>query len=126
MPVTGVQTCALPISWLAPHWSRLDAASGRWVIQGDPAHKRANPVLYRAAEAVACWSQITAPVLWVEGRQTEVHKYWGERYPIAEFEERLKAVARIERVVLEEAGHMLHHDQPELLAAHIERFLSAA
>jgi len=24
---------------------------------------------------------------------------------------------------MERAGHMLHHDQPEVLAAHIERFL---
>ncbi|MBA3599508.1 MAG: alpha/beta hydrolase [Methylibium sp.] len=112
-------------AWLAPHWSRRDEATGRWVIQGDPAHKRANPVLYRAEEALACWARITAPVLWVEGRQTDVAKYWGDRYPRNEFETRLKVVPKVERVILEDAGHMLHHDQPEQLAAHIERFLEA-
>lgn len=112
-------------AWLAPHWARLDAASGRWVIQGDPAHKRTNPVLYRVEEALACWARIEAPVLWVEGRQTDVSKFWGSRYPRAEFDERLKVVKQVEQVVIEDAGHMLHHDQPEQLAAHLERFLSA-
>lgn len=112
-------------AWLAPHWSRLDETTGRWVIQGDPAHKRANPALYRAEEALACWARITAPVLWVEGRQTDVAKYWGDRYPRSEFEARLKVVPTVERVILEDAGHMLHHDQPEQLAARIERFLQA-
>lgn len=113
-------------AWLAPHWARLDAASGRWVIQGDPAHKRANPVLYRAEEALACWARITAPLLWVEARQTDVAKFWGERYPRSEFEQRLATVPKVERVVIEDASHMLHHDQPEALAQEIEGFLGAA
>ena len=111
-------------AWLAPHWAREDA-QGRWVIEGDPAHKRTNPVLYRAEEALACWARITAPVLWVEGRQTEVTRHWGDRYPRHEFEQRLAVLPRCERVVLEDAGHMLHHDQPEPLAAAIEAFLQA-
>jgi pimeloyl-ACP methyl ester carboxylesterase len=112
-------------AWLAPHWARLNSASGRWVIQGDPAHKRTNPVLYRVEEALVCWAKIEAPVLWVEGRQTDVSKFWGNRYPRADFDERLKVVKQLEKVVIDDAGHMLHHDQPEQLAAHIERFLSA-
>ena len=111
--------------WLAPHWSRLDATSGRWVIQGDAAHKRANPVLYRDEEVLACWERIEAGVLWVEGSETDVSKYWGDRYPRSEFEARIARVPRLERAVLDNAGHMLHHDQPEALAAHLERFLAA-
>lgn len=112
-------------AWLAPHWARQNPATGRWMIQGDPAHKRTTPILYRAEEVTACWARITAPVLWVEGRQTDVAKHWGDRYPRAEFEARLSVVNQCERVVLDDAGHMLHHDQPERLAACIERFLEA-
>lgn len=112
-------------AWLAPHWARLDDASGRWVIQGDPAHKRANPVLYRVEEVLACWARITAPMLWVQGRETDVAKYWGDRYPLAEFEERLKAVPDVREILIDDAGHMLHHDQPQVLAGHIERFLDS-
>ncbi len=114
-------------SWLAPHWARQTAA-GRWEIQGDPAHKRSNPLLYRVDEVLACWARITAPLLWVEGRQTDVSKWWGNSYPRSDFEERLASIAStvsIERVMLEDAGHMLHHDQPEQLSARIERFLTA-
>lgn len=113
-------------AWLAPHWSReLATPEGpRWEILGDPAHKRANPVLYRKAEILACWQRIAAPVLWVEGGETDMTKWWGNRYPREDFEARLALVPDLARAVLAQAGHMLHHDQPEALAAQIERFLA--
>ena len=46
-------------AWLAGHWSR-QADDGRWHILGDPAHKRANPVLYQKDEVLACWQRIAA------------------------------------------------------------------
>jgi pimeloyl-ACP methyl ester carboxylesterase len=112
-------------AWLAPHWAKQDASSGRWVIQGDPAHKRINPVLYRVDEILACWQRIEAPVLWVEGAQTDVAKFWGKRYPREQFEQRIAVVPRLERAVIDDCAHMLHHDQPEALAAHVEAFLDA-
>ena len=110
-------------AWLAPHWSRL-AADGQWHIQGDPAHKRANPVLYHVDEILAAWQLITAPLLWVEGDRTDVSKWWGHRYPRSEFDARLALVLQTQRVRLSPSGHMLHHDQPQALAAHLARFLA--
>lgn len=112
-------------AWLAQHWARR-AADGRWHILGDPAHKRSNPVLYQKAEVLECWKAIAAPVLWVEGDRTDLAQWWGDRYPRADFESRLAVVARLERETLSPAGHMLHHDQPEALAARLERFLDGA
>lgn len=109
--------------WLAPHWSER-RADGRWHILGDPAHKRVNPVLYRAEEVLAGWRRIAAPVLWVEGADTDVAKYWGDRYPRAEFEARLAQVPHVERLVLADCGHMLHHDQPAAVAARLQDFLA--
>ncbi|WP_298829180.1 alpha/beta fold hydrolase [uncultured Piscinibacter sp.] len=111
-------------AWLAPHWSRQDE-DGRWQILGDPAHKRVNPLLYRVDEVLACWAQIRAPLLWLEGDRTDVEKWWGHRYPRSEFDQRLAAVPRVERHVLSPAGHMLHHDQPQALAHRLEAFLDA-
>jgi pimeloyl-ACP methyl ester carboxylesterase len=108
--------------WLAGHWSRR-RNDGQFEILGDPAHKRSNPVLYQKAEVLECWKRITAPVMWVEGDQTDVSKWWGNRYPRSEFEERLGVIASLERHVLSPAGHMLHHDQPEELARLLEGFL---
>jgi pimeloyl-ACP methyl ester carboxylesterase len=110
-------------AWLAPHWSER-RADGRWHILGDPAHKRVNPVLYRVDEVLATWQLITAPLLWVEGDRTDVAKWWGHRYPRSEFDERLATVpAPVTKALLSPAGHMLHHDQPEALAAHLAAFL---
>ncbi|RQP25031.1 alpha/beta fold hydrolase [Piscinibacter terrae] len=108
--------------WLAGHWSKR-RADGQYEILGDPAHKRTNPVLYQKPEVLECWKRITAPVMWVEGDQTDVSKWWGNRYPRSDFEERLAVLASLERHVLSPAGHMLHHDQPEELARHLEAFL---
>lgn len=120
---TNPRLAADKAAWLATQWSE-QRADGRWHILGDPAHKRANPVLYRVDEVLACWRQIGAPLLWVEGADTDITKWWGDRYPRADFEARLVAVREVQRETLAECGHMLHHDQPERLAALIERFLA--
>lgn len=109
-------------SWLAPHWSRR-ADDGRWHILGDPAHKRVNPILYRKDEVLATWRQIAAPLLWVEGDRTDIAKWWGHRYPRADFDARLAVVSQVRRVRLTDCGHMLHHDQPQALAAELAEFL---
>ncbi len=111
-------------AWLARHWAAPDAA-GRWRILGDPAHKRTNPVPYRVDEILAAWRAIQAPTLWVEGRASDPGVWWGARYGREEFYGRLAVVPRCTRAVLDDAGHMLHHDQPEALAAVLHRFLEA-
>ncbi|MDP2004947.1 MAG: alpha/beta hydrolase [Rubrivivax sp.] len=110
-------------AWLAPHWAR-PGADGRWHIQGDPAHKRANPVLYRVDEVLETWKAITAPLLWAEGDLTDTAKWWGHRYSKAEFHARLAVVPQVQKVMLSPCGHMLHHDQPQALAQHLRKFLA--
>jgi pimeloyl-ACP methyl ester carboxylesterase len=109
-------------AWLAPHWAEL-RDDGRWHIRADAAHKRTNPVLYQKAEVLECWKLIQAPLLWVEGDRTDVAKFWGNRYPRADFDARLAVVANVTKAVLSPAGHMLHHDQPEALARQLDAFL---
>ena len=114
-------------AWLAPHWSRqasAPGADGRWHILGDPAHKRVNPVLYHVDEILETWKLITAPLLWAEGDQTDIAKWWGHRYPRSEFDQRLAVVPQLQRVRLSPCGHMVHHDQPQALAQHIAAFLA--
>jgi pimeloyl-ACP methyl ester carboxylesterase len=108
--------------WLAQHWSR-QRADGRFEILADANHKRMTPNLYQRDEVMEIWKQITAPAMWIEGDQTTPERWWGTRYTKAEFHERLNVVANVERHVVSPAGHMLHHDCPEEIAAHLERFL---
>ena len=83
-------------------------------------------MLYRKDEVLECWKKIEASLFWVEGDRTDTERWWGQRYTKAEFHERLSVVATVEKHVLEGAGHMLHHDQPEALARLLEGFLGPA
>ena len=109
-------------AWLATQWGEL-RSDGRWHLRADPAHKHTNPVLYRVDEVLATWQAITAPLLWVEGANTDMTQWWGDRYPRAEFESRLAVVPQVQRVRLDDCGHMLHHDQPLRVAEQLRDFL---
>ena len=109
--------------WLAGHWARPNA-QGRWEILGDPAHKITSAQLYRLDEALALYAQITAPVLAVEASDDSLAQWWKGKYSLAQYHERLTHVRDVRTAVVQDAGHMLHHDQPEALAAHLERFLA--
>jgi pimeloyl-ACP methyl ester carboxylesterase len=111
-------------AWLAAHWSR-QGTDGRWRILGDAAHKIVNPVLTRAEDVIATWSRISAPLLWVEGDGKDFDGWYGGRYTREQFEQRLAAVPKVQRLRLQPAGHMLHHDQPEALAHALQAFLDA-
>jgi pimeloyl-ACP methyl ester carboxylesterase len=105
--------------FLARHWGR--EANGSVVLRGDPAHKIVNPVLYRYEEVRACWQRVRAPVLWVDGAETAALKRLG--LDAAQYSERRAAFADLRHATVAQAGHMLHHDQPEKVARLIEQFL---
>lgn len=110
--------------WLARHWAR-EAADGRWHILGHAAHKIVNANLYRVDEVLEIFRAITAPTLAVEASHDSLSGWWQGRYTLAEYHERLKAVSDVRTAVVPDAGHMLHHDQPEQLARLIEDFLDS-
>lgn len=110
--------------WLARHWSAQDA-EGRWQVLGDAAHKVVNPHLYHVDEVQAIWRCIQAPTLMVEAADDSLGRWFkrGE-YRLEEFHQRLDAVPDCRRALVEDAGHMLHHDQPAAVAALIDDFLN--
>jgi pimeloyl-ACP methyl ester carboxylesterase len=110
--------------WLAQHWARPDA-DGRWRILGDSAHKIINASLFRVDEVLEIYKAIRAPVLAVEASDDSLSKWWQGRFTLAEYHERLKAVSDMRLGKIHDAGHMLHHDQPQQLAQLIEEFLPA-
>jgi len=110
-------------AFLAEHWSTKNA-EGKWEILGDPAHKIMSPLLYHVDEATACWSAIKAPVLWVEADDTDVWRWMGQKDTARiEIDRRIQYIANVRTEMIEDAGHMLHHDQPEKLASLVEAFL---
>jgi pimeloyl-ACP methyl ester carboxylesterase len=109
--------------WLARHWARPDA-QGKWRILGDAAHKITNAQLYRLDEVMEIYKSITAPTLAVEASDDSLAQWWQGKYTLAEYHERLRAVPDARTALVQDAGHMLHHDQPAQLAQLIESFLA--
>jgi len=110
-------------NWLARHWAN-ENVQGQWKILGDAAHKIVNAQLYRVEEVMALYKRISMPTLAVEASDSSLAMWWKGKYTLAEYHERLKALPLVEIALIDEAGHMMHHDQPEVLAALIERFIA--
>jgi pimeloyl-ACP methyl ester carboxylesterase len=70
---------------------------------------------------MACWRKVTAPVLWVEGAESNAHEFL--KLSAADLAARKQCFQKLTERVIPDAGHMIHHDQPERLAAVIEEFL---
>jgi pimeloyl-ACP methyl ester carboxylesterase len=112
-------------AFLAQHWAAQNA-DGQWEILGDPAHKMPGPLLYQVEEVLACWRRITAPVLWIEAEHTDMWRWMGPKEQARlEVDRRLAELAKVTARMMPDAGHMLHHDQPELLARMIEEFMAS-
>ncbi len=111
-------------AWLASRWAQPDA-QGQWQILGHPAHKVTSAQLYRWDEMAELWKRISAPVLAVEAANDSLAAWWKGAYTLEEYHQRLQAVPDVRVAVVQEAGHMVHHDRPAELARLMEDFLRA-
>lgn len=116
-------------AYLAKHLARIGDGETRGgerrhgiIWNGDPWHKAASPYLFRLEESKAIWRQIACPVLWVAGRQSWVVRDYATRP--GDWEARRACFAEVEETWIEDADHMLHHDQPEAVARIIEGFFA--
>ncbi len=109
--------------WLARQWAAPNA-QGQWVILGDAAHKVVSAQLYRVDEALEIYRRIRAPVLSVTASDDSLSQWWKGRFTLAEYHQRVQVVPQLSAVVVDDAGHMMHHDQPQELARLIEDFLA--
>jgi len=105
--------------FVAERWAEMDE-DGKISLRADPAHKLRNPVLYRRAEAEACWHAVTAPVLFVIGGNTD---FSSPDMRWVDADNAFGAFPDLTKLTIPGAGHMVHFEQPEALAAAIEEFL---
>jgi pimeloyl-ACP methyl ester carboxylesterase len=106
--------------FLARHWGR-ETQPGTVELRSDPRHKAVNPYLFRIEEALACWRQVSAPVLLVSGKDSHIPAWLKERPE--QLAERKSAFRDLREVELADCGHMMHHDQPQALARVLEAFV---
>jgi len=120
---TNPRLSADKAEWLARHWA-AENIDGSWSILGDPAHKITNANLYKVDEVMEIYKRLTMPVLAVEASDNSLGLWWKGAYTLEQYHERLKVVPNVEIARIDDAGHMMHHDQPAELAALIERFIA--
>ena len=114
----------LPIEnarYLARVWTR--AVDGGFEILADPRQQLPTPIRYSRADLEACWARVRAPLLLLYGAESEyMQRAIGPDAP-----GRLHALMpsmRIDRI--EDAGHLLPHEQPEQVAQALVKFAATA
>ena len=97
------------LDFIARSWGQ-ERGDGKIELRADPKHKRVNPVLYQRDQAEVCWRAIEAPLLFVMRRAIRAGQAHGRCAGAV-----AAAAAVSSRYVcpMKDAGHMLHHEQPE-------------
>ena len=91
-------------------------AAGKWVWKFDPLHRTTAPQPFYTEQAVEFLRRIECPTLTIEGKESHQTKRTDKQ-------KRFEAISNRRHVVIENAGHMVHQDNPEALAQTISDFL---
>jgi len=112
---------AMPMAnarFVAKYW--LKPCAEGYTLRWDPAHKRVNPVLFSREGLEACWRASTAPTLLVLGGRSDLRLALGLDGDPSSFE---GVYPQIRVHVLPQAGHLMHIEEPDTLAALIDAFM---
>jgi pimeloyl-ACP methyl ester carboxylesterase len=112
--------------WLAGEWAGpvvQGDGSTRWFIRGEAAHRVVSARVFRADETLAHYQAIQCPVLAVHAGDDTLSARGQGGHSLAEFHRRLAVVPHSRIAMVEDAGHMLHHDQPLKVAELVDNFL---
>lgn len=105
--------------FVARCWGQADGY-GRIRLLADPRHRLRGPGLYRSAESMAIWREITAPTLFIDAGRS----LFGQAISAEERAARRACFCQRQEVRIDNAGHMLHFDEPEATARHLHDFFS--
>jgi pimeloyl-ACP methyl ester carboxylesterase len=89
---------------------------GKWVWKFDPLHRTAAPQPFYTEQALEFFRRIECLVLIVEGEASRQTRRTDKQV-------RYDAIRNHRRVIIDHAGHMVHHDKPMALAEIIAPFL---
>lgn len=94
-----------------------ETPSGAWTWRWDARHRCRNPQAFDAAAFQDFLMAIQCPTLVVEGAKSKIQ--------LEDRDVRLEGLKPQHVVVLEDAGHQVHHDSPAALARAISHFLDS-
>ncbi|MBI2986625.1 MAG: alpha/beta hydrolase [Deltaproteobacteria bacterium] len=100
-------------------WGMRQTTSGKWIWKFDPLHRTTAPQPFYTGQALEFYRRIECPVLLIQGKESR-------HAPRPDLRQRLEAIADHTCVEIKDAGHMIHHDNPEGLAEVVAEFLRLA
>lgn len=109
-------------AFLAQNGSRL-RADGDLEMACDPWHKVVSPYLYHVEEVMACWQAVEVPILMLIADRGYVRARFAGAPE--DYQRRIACFRDLRIVTVTNSGHNLHHDQPEQVAAALERFFTS-
>ena len=114
------------IAFLARHWGKL-REDGRVMMSTDPGNAQNDGIhiTVRMDEAIGCWQNISAPVLWLIPEEG-ASKSRAKELANGGAESRLQHFRTRREVRIRECGHMVHIEKPELLAQLVESFMTGS
>jgi len=125
MQKTNPRLARAKAEFLAPHWAQA-LPDGTARLRADPKHKLPFPTTTRMDDVYAVWREITAPVLWIAAADSHIRRWLAaDGDADAELARRLSHIANGRLATVADASHMLHHDQPEVVARLLEAFLAS-
>lgn len=92
-------------------------AEGKWIWKFDPLHRTAAPQPFYTNQALQFLRRITCPTLIVEGKESRQTRRTDKQ-------DRYNAITDHRCMIVDNAGHMVHQDNPPQLAEIIEAFFS--
>ena len=90
--------------------------AGKWVWKFDPLHRTTAPQPFYTEQALEFLRRIECPTLTIEGKESHQTKRTDKQ-------KRFEAILNRRHVVIDNAGHMVHQDNPEALAQTVSDFL---
>jgi len=112
---TEAQSDFVARAWSEPNGDRVR-------LLGDARHRWVNPARYAREDSEACWREVKAPVLMVLGGESE---HLAKLGPDGSEEAFRANMPHVQMAHIPGAGHMLHIEQADRVAALVENFLSA-
>ena len=106
--------------FLAKHWAEM-RPDGKVSLRADPKHKLPFPTVSHGEEWLHIWREVTARVLWVVAADSHI-RAWATRND-EDWHRRMGAFRDLRLETIQDASHMVHHDQPDRVASLIEDFL---
>ncbi len=104
--------------FLASAWTRtLD--DGRLEILSDPVTELHSPLRFTRAEVEACWAGLRAPVLLLDGGESDYMQRVGGAAQLAAW---LRDLPSMRSVTIPACGHLLPHERPAEVAAQVVGF----